>query len=103
MIPIHFFDDDWQPDPAGRNFRGACPAELGAGSQVVERAWVRWTAKWGGCTWKIVAWDATKPVGEADTRKDYWELPSGVRSFTVEGRREHAGVIPSATLLQRAK
>lgn len=103
MVLIYFYDDTWNPDPAGLNWRGGSPAEAGAGSVVVAAAWVRWKAWWGNSTFKIVAWDVAKPIGEADPSKDYWQLPAAARSFTCEGRRAHSGVIPAVSLLQQAK
>jgi hypothetical protein len=86
-IDLKFYNDDWAPDPAGLNFRASCPAEAGDNSAVVAHAWVRWAFHWGTATMRVVAWDALKPIGEADPKKDFWKLPAGVRSFTVEGRR----------------
>lgn len=103
MLPIYFFDDAWHPDPAGLNWRAAGPAEVAAGSQVVDAAWVRWGCSYGTSTFKIVAWDAHAPIGQADVSKDYWALPGAARVFTVEGRRSDPGAVPFAYLLQRAK
>lgn len=104
-ITLHFFDDNWIPDPAGLNFRGSCPAEFGNNSMVVERAFVRWVSYWGDCTWFIAAHrkNTHDPIGEFDPRSDVWELPPGTRGFTVEGRRENSATIPSASLLQLLK
>jgi hypothetical protein len=102
-IGLHFYNDDWLPDGDGLNFRGAAPAEWGDNSLVVARAFVRWVSYWGGARWKVVAWNADGPIGEANPNLDNWELPRGARGFTVEGRREHVGVIPAASLLQQAK
>lgn len=106
-IDLRFYDHDG-PDPGpqtpdGLYFRGSLPAELGANSRVISAAWVRWVAYWGSCTWRIVAWDAVKPIAEADPRFDWWALPPGVRGLTVEGRREHPGVQPAASLLVLTK
>lgn len=99
-IPLTFYNDSWQPDPAGLNFRGSFTAEAGANSTVISRVWVRWVAYWGSASWRVVAWDATRPLGEPkDYSLDHWELPPGVRGGTVEGRREHPGVVPAASLL----
>lgn len=104
-VLIEYFNDAWQIDPQGLNFRGVKNVERAAGSNVIERAWVRWSSAWGGVTgWKVVALaKGGKPLAEADTRQDYWELPDGARFFTVEGRREHRGTVVSADLLLRAK
>lgn len=104
-IPLHFFDDDWRLAPAGLNFRGTCPAEWGANSALIELAFVRWAAYWGDCSWRVVAHgnNTFDPIGEADPAKDHWQLPPGTRGFTVEGRREHAGVIPAASLITKSK
>lgn len=104
-IRLHFFDDNWKPDPNGLNFRGSCPAEFGNNSTVVDRAFVRWVCYWGKTTWKIVAHNKNthSPIGEADPKLDVWELPPGTRGFTVEGRRERPDVIPAASLLQLMK
>jgi hypothetical protein len=92
------------PDPAGLIFRGALPAEAGANSAAVARAVVRWRAHWGGAAFRIVAWDERSPIAEADPARDFWELPAGkVRSFTVEGRRENAGVQVTASLVEIPK
>lgn len=102
-IELTFYNDQWQPDPAGLNFRASCPAESGAASAVVETMWVRWVAYWGVCTWKIVAWDAAKPIAQAPAGGDWWQLPDTARGFTVEGRRNDAGVQPAAGVLVKAK
>lgn len=113
MTPVEltFYNDSWQPDEAGLNFRGSLPAECGNGSAVIAAAWVRWCAYWGPVTptaacphgWKIVAWDGANPIGEPDYTGDWWQLPPATRGFTVEGRRANTGVIPSACLLTQAK
>lgn len=110
-IALTFYNDSWQPDPAGLNFRASVPAECGAGSAVIGAAWVRWVCYWGALVdtpacphgWKIVAWDETKPIGEADYTTDWWRLPEQVRGFTVEGRRANPGVIPAAALIVSPK
>lgn len=106
-IDLRFYDHDGidpgPQTPDGLYFRGSLPAELGANSTVISAAWVRWVAYWGTCTWRIVAWDAVKPIAEADPRFDWWALPPGARGLTVEGRREHPGVQPAASLLVLAK
>jgi hypothetical protein len=89
------------PDPAGLQFRGALPAEAGAGSAAIKQAFVRWRAHWGTARFRIVAWSATAPAGEVDTTQtDWWELPAAVRSFTVEGTREHSAVEVAASLIE---
>lgn len=98
LVPLTFYDKDWQLDPAGLNFRASCPAEAVSTSLVVDRAWVRWVSYWGPSTFRVVAWDAKEPIAEADPRLDWWELPSGVRGFTVEGART-AGAQPAVSLL----
>jgi hypothetical protein len=104
-IPVTYYAVDAAgaptvPDPAGTAFRASMPCEVGAGSQVVAASWVRWTAKWGTATFRIVFWDATHPIAEADTAKqDWWQIPAAARSFTIEGVRQHAGVQIGASLL----
>lgn len=103
-IELHFYNDAGAPDPAGLNFRGACPAETSANSMVIDRAWVRWVSYWGATTWRIVAWSAAKAIAEAPTGVDNWELPAkDCRGFTVEGRRANPGVQPAASLLVALK
>ena len=102
-LPIHFYNDQWQPDPAGLNWRALGTAEVGGDSAVVANAWVRWRSSWGTTSFKIVAWDETHPLGEPDYRRDYWQLPANTRSFTAEGRRAHSGVVIAVSLLQQAK
>lgn len=104
-LPIYFYSDSGctTPDPAGLYWRSGGSVENGADSVAVSRAWVRWKSWWGTSTFKIVAWDARNPVGEADARKDYWELPDAARSFTAEGKREHSGAIIDVSLLQMGK
>lgn len=104
-IPLFFYDDNWRPDPAGLNFRGCAPAEWGNNSALIDIAFVRWAAYWGRASWYVVAHDNNSfgPIAEFDPSQDYWQLPPGVRGFTVEGRREHAGVIPSAALIVKTK
>lgn len=102
-LTIHYFDDQWQPNPAGLNWRAVGTAEVGGDSEVVAAAWVRWRAAWGGSTFKIVAWDETRPLGEPDYRRDWWLLPANTRSFTAEGRRQGAATVIDVDLLQLAK
>lgn len=102
-IDLEFYNDDWQPDPCGLNFRASAPAEAGDNSACFLEAYVRWSAHWGGAKFRIVAWDATKPIAEADVSRDNWSIPRGTRSFTVEGRRENAGVQVGASLIVKAK
>lgn len=101
-IPLTFLDDTGRPDPAGLNFRAACPAEAAATSQIVDRAFVRWVSYFGSSSFRIVAWDAHGPIGEADPRFDWWQLPDTVRGFTVEGKRA-PGAQPSVALLTAPK
>jgi hypothetical protein len=103
QVELRFYNDNGTPDPAGLNFRGACPAEAANSSMVVDRAWVRWVSYWGASTFRVVAWDDTKPLGEADPSRGWWELPAAVRGFTVEGRRPDPGTQPAVTLITRAK
>lgn len=102
-IELTFYNDTWQPDPAGLNFRGSCPAESGTGSAVIDTMWVRWVAYWGICTWKIVAWDSAKPIGQAPSGGDWWQIPAAARGFTVEGRRNDPGVQPAASIVVKTK
>lgn len=103
QVELRFFDDDGKPDPAGLNFRGSAPAEASGSSVLVDRAWVRWVSYWGTSSFRIVAWDDIKPLGEADPTRGWWELPASVRGFTVEGRRHDAGTQPAVSLLTRSK
>lgn len=103
QLNIVHFDDDWNPDPAGLNWRAVSPAERANESNIIDRAWVRYRSDWGGSTFKIVAWNRSAPIGENDPKLDYWELPLGTRSFTAEGRRERKDTVVSVALLQRAK
>jgi hypothetical protein len=98
-------DDRLVVDPAGPLFRGSGTAEVGNNSVVIDSAWVRWAAHWGWARWRIVFWDGRGPIAEVPDpgTRDYWPVPAGCRSFTVEGEREHAGVTVAATLLQRPK
>lgn len=93
------------PDPDGLDFRGSCTVEAGDFSSAIEAAWVRWAAHYGWARWRIVFWDATRPIGEVpDTdARDYFAVPPQCRSFTVEGSREHPGVTLDAALVLRAK
>jgi len=105
-IDLYFFDDDWKPNPAGLNWRGAVDVEVDGTSGVIDQAWVRWGTKWGASTFRVVAWDATKPLQEPtidEYRRDYWPVPAAARSVTVEGRRAHSAVIPSARLVEKPK
>lgn len=90
-------------DPAGLFWRGVKCVEVGTDSAIVEAGWARWRAAWGGSTFRLVAWDETRPLGEADLRKDWWAIPAQTRSFTAEGKRDHAGVAIDVTLLLKAK
>ena len=104
-MQLHFYADQacTQPDSAGLFWRGVQNTEVGGDSVVVERAWLRWRAQWGGSTFRVVGWDESKPIGEADTRIDYWGIPAQCRSVTAEGRREHPGVVIDVSLIQLAK
>jgi hypothetical protein len=98
-IELTYYDDTWQPDPAGLNFRASAPAELGDNSAVVDKAWVRWSVHWGMAFVTVKAWNGATLLGQANPTADWWELPAGVRSVTVEGRREDPAVQVGATLL----
>jgi len=104
LIELRYYDDHFEPDPDGLNFRGSCPAETATNSLVIDRAFVRWVAYWGQVAgWRVVAWNANAPIGEAPPGVDNWELPAGTRGFTVEGRRAHPGVQPAVALLVKGK
>lgn len=105
QLTINFYADQacTQPDPAGLFWRAGTSVESGADSAAVARAFLRWKTWWGGSTFKIVAWDTARPVGEADYTRDFWELPDPARSFTAEGHRDNAGVIVDVSLLQVGK
>lgn len=103
-IPVTYYAVDEKnnptvPDPAGPAFRASVPCEMGATSQVIARSFVKWTAKWGAASFRVVAWSATAPIAEAPSGQDWWELPAAARSFTVEGMRQHAGVQVGASMI----
>ncbi|MEJ2862558.1 hypothetical protein [Actinomycetospora flava] len=93
-----------QPDPAGRFFRGLKNAEKADSSGIVAEAFVRKMARWGNATIRVVALDRHgDALGEAPANQDWWGLPTGVRSFSVEGQRDNAGVQIAVDLLQLAR
>lgn len=102
-IPVNFYSVNengvFTPDPAGLHFRASCPTEAGDLSAVFARAWVRWSAHWGDADFRIVFWDYNSPIWEADTSWDWYEVPEGARSFTIEGTRERSDVEIGAHLI----
>lgn len=103
-VAIEYFNDAWQKDPNGLNWRAVHTVESGGASAVVARAFVRWASAWGTSSYKIVALTKTgAPIGEPDYRNDYWELPATARFFTAEGRRQRGDTMISVSLLQLAK
>lgn len=103
-LEVSYYDAGWRPDPAGLNFRAVAPIEVGSGSQVVARGWLRWAAHWGTATFSAMSWDqGGKPVAMPIRGEDYAEIPPGSRKVTVEGTRGDAGVRIGCALLVLTK
>ena len=115
QINVEFFNDAWQRDPNGLNFRGVLAIEEDSTSAVVKGVWAKFAAAWsavGATTFRFVAsggkMGGNKPIGESGVRKDgvdddFWGLPKGTRLLTVEGRRQDANTLVDARVLPQAK
>lgn len=96
-VPIRVLPD--------KTFREAVGAEAGAGSMVANKAVITFGSTWGDTVWTVAALSHDAKV------LSYWpdiatrnntnlakELPTGTRCVTVEGRTEHEGTRPWASI-----
>lgn len=73
------------------SFRGASMCEAGSSSQVVARAWVTYGAAWadkGSAEFVVTAQPSGAQKRETlqNNGTGWWEVPSGTRMVTVEGK-----------------
>lgn len=101
-LNITFYDDQWNVDLNGLNFQAAEPVEVPPDSGLNQWAVIRWGAVWGAAAFRIVANGHNGPLGEPTSyATDYWFLPAGTRSVTIEGRRDSPRVVIAARLVEK--
>lgn len=107
-IELVYYDDNWERDPDGLNWRGVREVELADQSLVIDDVWFKIVAGWGDTTWTMWAdvrnGHGVDNSGEQSTAsRDWWDINPGTRMVRVQGRRESPQTLISASVLPRAK
>jgi hypothetical protein len=105
--PVTHIPVKLEPD---RTFRVAFAAECGAGSQIVERAWIVLGSTWGNTTMTVGAIDPggkvllyKEDVIVRNNHKVFFEIPSGGALATVEGTAQFNTTIPVVGLVSKPR